>query len=405
MKSATRTMLALAVGIAALAVAADYEKPPVLPAKDIVPASILAGKGYTIDAKVPTDGLLGRYTIRSPAGTFQAHGLEMLAVRVPELAAIQHLKGVSRSKLFLNSARNAAEKPVKAAVNIVTHPKETIQGLPAGLGRFFDRVQSGANRIVEAASSTEPGEDRAGAILKGGGTAARDALGYEQERRALARELKVDPYTTNPVLAKQLDDVAWVSFTGRLGVNAVMSVAVPGSMAITATKFANDLVWDTPRGDLIVRNETALKALEVPEKSARAFMKNAVIPLSVKTDLVQGLEKLDHVEGRLAVVTLASTARSEEQARFLATAVRMLGKAHDLEKVTATGTIVGREKSGALVVPAPVDYVSWTERVARFADRDDLRASERTISLTGKMSPRARSEFEKRGWQVKEEAR
>ena len=402
--TAPRTMLALVLGLAAIAVAADYEKPPVLPAKDIVPATILAGKGYTIDAKVPTDGLLGRYTIRSPAGTFQAHGLEMLAVRVPELAAIQHLKGVSRSKLFLNSARNAAEKPVKAAVNIVTHPKETIQGLPAGLGRFFDRVQSGANRIVEAASSPEPGEDRAGAIIKGGGTAARDALGYEQERRALARELKVDPYTTNPVLAKQLDDVAWVSFTGRLGVNAVMSVAVPGSMAITATKFANDLVWDTPRGDLIVRNEAALKLLGVPEKSARAFMKNAAIPLSVKTDLVQGLEKLEHVHGRAAVVTLAATARSEEQARFLVTAVHMLGKAHDLEEVTATGTIVGREKGGGLVVPAPVDYVSWTERVARFADRDDLEAAQRTIWLTGKMSPRARSEFEKRGWQVKEEA-
>jgi len=402
--SRTRAVFALVLALAAIAVAADYEKPPVLPAKDIVPATILAGKGYTIDAKVPTDGLLGRYTIRSAAGTFQAHGLEMLAVRVPELAAIQHLKGVSRSKLFLTSARNAAEKPVKAAVNIVTHPKETIQGLPAGLGRFFDRVQSGANRIAEAASSTEPGEDRAGAILMGGGTAARDALGYEQERRALARELKVDPYTTNPVLAKQLDDVAWVSFTGRLGVNTIMSVAVPGSMAITATKFANDLVWDTPRGDLIVRNETVLKELEVPEKSARAFMKNAAIPLSVKTDLVQGIEKLEHVKGRAAVVTLASTARSEEQARFLATAVDMLGKAHDLEEVTATGTIVGREKGGGLVVPAPVDYVSWTERVARFADRDDLKAAQRTIWLTGKMSPRARSEFEQRGWQVKEEA-
>jgi hypothetical protein len=405
MTTGTRTLLALVVGLAAIAVAADYEKPPVLPAKDIVPAAILAGKGYTIDAKVPTDGLLGRYTIRSAAGTFQAHGLEMLAVRVSELPAIVHLKGVSRSKLFLSSARGAAEKPVKAAVNIVTHPKETIQGLPAGIGRFFDRVQSGANRMVEAASSTEPGEDRVGAILKGGGTAARDALGYEQERRALAKELKVDPYTTNPVLAKQLDDVAWVSFTGRLGVNAVMSVAVPGSIAITATKFANDLVWDTPRGDLIVRNETALRDLGVPEKSARAFMKNAAIPLSVKTDLVQGLEKLRHVKGRAAVVTLASTARSEEQARFLATAVRMLGKARRLEEMTATGTIVGREKGGALVVPAPVDYVSWTERVARFADRDDLKSSERSIWLTGKMSLRARSEFEKRGWQVKEEAR
>jgi len=55
-------------------------------------------------------------------------------------------------------------------------------------------------------------------------------------------------------------------------------------------------------------------------------------------------------------------------------------------------------------VPAPVDYVSWTERVARFANRDDLKAAERSIWLTGKMSPRARREFEALGWKVNEQA-
>src|SRR5262245_60017541 len=404
MSKTLRTMLAL--GFAAIAVAAvDYEKPPTLPAKDIVPAAILAGKGYTIDSKVPTDGLLGRYTIRSAVGTFPAHGLEMLSVRVSELPAIVHLKGVSRSKVFLNAARNAAQKPVQVAVNMVTHPKETVQGLPAGIGRFFDRVQSGANQLVEAASGSSSDEDRAGAILEGGGTAARDALGYEQERRTLAKELKVDPYTSNPVLAKALDDVAWVSFTGRLGTNVVMSAVVPGSIVISAARFTNDLVWDTPRGDLIVHNQTALKDFEVPEKTARAFMANAAIPLSVKTDLVQALEKLGDVKGRTAVITLAATARSEEQARFLVAAVRMLGKERALEEVTATGTLVCRERGGGIVVPAPVDYVSWTERVARFANRADLKAVERSIVLTGKMSPRARKEFEALGWKVREDVR
>jgi hypothetical protein len=184
-----------------------------------------------------------------------------------------------------------------------------------------------------------------------------------------------------------------------------MSVVVPGSIVISATSFTNDLVWDTPRGDLIVRNETALRGLGVPEAQARAFMKNEAIPLSVKTDLVQNLEKLSDVKGRAAVIKLAATTRSEEQARFLATAVRMLGKRRGLAEVTATGTVVGREQGGAIVVPAPVDYVSWTERVARFANRGDLKAPQRTILLTGKMSPRARQEFEALGWKVEEEAR
>lgn len=389
------------LALAALAAAAGFETPPVLSAKDIVPGPILAGKGYTIDPKVPTDGLLGRYTIRSSVGTFPAQGLEMLEVRVSELPAIQHLKGVSRSRVFLDSLGRAAKRPVKAAVNMVTHPTQTLQGIPAGVGRFFDRVGSGAQRIARAASDAGSNQDRAGVVLKGSGSAARDALGYEQERRNLAKQLKVDPYTTNPVLAKQLDDVAWVSFSGRLGVNAVMAVVVPVSIAITATSFTNDLVWDTPRGDLIVHNERALTSLGVPDGTARAFMSNAAIPLSVKTDLVQGLERLGDVKGRPAVIELAVTAGSEEQARFLATAIRLLGNGYDLDEVTATGTVVGREKGGGIVVPAPVDYISWTERVARFANRDDLKASARSIRLTGKLSPLARQELGSLGWEVR----
>jgi hypothetical protein len=53
-----------------------------------------------------------------------------------------------------------------------------------------------------------------------------------------------------------------------------------------------------------------------------------------------------------------------------------------------------------LILPAPVDYVSWTERIASFATSPDLKASQRTVWLSGKMSPRARKEFEALGWAV-----
>jgi len=99
-------------------------------------------------------------------------------------------------------------------------------------------------------------------LLKGAGAVTRDALGYEQERRELAKKLGVDPYTSNPILAKKLDEIAWVSFTAHLGVSAAMSVAVPGSMIITGVRTVDNLVWDTLRGDLIVRIETKLEELD-----------------------------------------------------------------------------------------------------------------------------------------------
>jgi hypothetical protein len=67
----------------------------------------------------------------------------------------------------------------------------------------------------------------------------------------LAKKLHVDPYTTNPILSKQLDEIALLAFRAHVGVTTTMSVFIPGSIAITATRVVSQWVWDTPRADLI----------------------------------------------------------------------------------------------------------------------------------------------------------
>ena len=62
--------------------------------------------------------------------------------------------------------------------------------------------------------------------------------------------------------------------------------------------------------------------------------------------------------------------------------------------IAAPGPVLGRDRDGTLVAPAPVDYVSWTERIAGFAGSEDLKAAQWTVLLTRKMSPRAKKEFE-----------
>jgi hypothetical protein len=49
-----------------------------------------------------------------------------------------------------------------------------------------------------------------------------------------------------------------------------------------------------------------------------------------------------------------------------------------------------------------VDYVAWTERAGRFAQRDDLKAPTRIAWLSGRTSPRAQKEFTARGWRIDE---
>src|SRR5216684_3042532 len=404
-------LLLVPVRTAVAQTAAQFETPPTLRAQELAPATLLKGNGFHVDEEVPTDGLTAHFTLRSDVGTFKADGLEMLRIRVAEIPAIVELTQTSKTKVFAQALAANAAAPVAAAGQMVMHPVDTVKGLPAGVGRFFGRVGLGAQRIKEAA--TEPEEssagEKAGQVATRALQTTRDVLGYEQERRGLAKKLHVDPYTTNPILAKQLDDFALVAFRAHVGVTTAMSVFISGSMAITATRVVSAWVYDTPRADLIVQNQKKLKEMGVPDESIAAFMRNAAFPLSVQTAFVENLSHLSDVPGSVDVVKLANTAESEDQARFLADIVSMLAHYHQthtpITKITATGTVIGWDRNGAIVVEAPVDYVSWTPRIAHFAHRPDLAAPTRSAWLSGQMSPLAKKNFQALGWIIHEKTK
>ena len=54
-------------------------------------------------------------------------------------------------------------------------------------------------------------------------------------------------------------------------------------------------------------------------------------------------------------------------------------KKKPITALAAPGPLVGQDRDGMLLLPAPVDYVSWTERVASFAEietRESLHGSD-----------------------------
>jgi hypothetical protein len=389
----------------------NFETPPILRAQDLAPASLLSGNGFRVDDNVPTDGLTANYTIHTDLGMLQAHGLEMLSIRVSEVPAMVELQNTSKTKVFAHSVAKNAARPVAAAGQMILNPVDTVKGIPGGVSRFFGRVGHGAQKIKEAA--TEPAEAPAGErtvqAAKRTGQATRDVFGYEQERRELAKRLQVDPYTSNPILSKQLDDFALTAFRAHVGVTTTIGVLVPGSMVITATRIVSTMVWDTPKADLIVMNRKKLEELSVPPQTIKMFMNNQAFPLSVQTAFVESLTRLGSVPGVLGAATVASTVESEDQARFLTNAAEMLAKYHQtqtpLTRIITQRTIVGRDRTGAIIVPAEVDYVVWTPRMASFANRTDLSAQKRIIFLSGRMSPSAEKNFESLGWTINENSR
>jgi hypothetical protein len=402
----TATMMLMGGATAHAQAPAGYETEPVLNAKDLAAPELLKGPHFTVDPKVPVKGFLERFTIRSPYGTFDAHGLHMLAIRVNEVEAIGKLDDLSKTREFAEAAGKAIARPVTSTVNMLVHPVDTITGFPDGVARLFDRIKLGSERVYQAATAPgASGGERTTEAAKRVGSATLSALGWEKERRDLAKSLGVDPYTTNPVLSEKLTDAAWVAFSGRFLIQTATSILVPYSMAMSAVTITNSTVYDTPPADLVNNATVIFGETGASEAQVQALVQNPQYSLSVLTALAMGIQRLQGVPGRDAVVIFAAAAKTQDETRFVAGAVNMLARYSEavapITQVVAPGPILGRTQAGALVVPMPVDYIAWTNRVGRFPQREDIKgAPEHVGFISGRLSSLAQKNFTDLGWRM-----
>jgi hypothetical protein len=411
-------VLLVAAGGGTVGAQGSFERPAVLRARDLAPPELLRGPRFEVEDQVPTDGLLARFAIKSDFGPFEAQGPGMLAVRVGEIRALDTLSQVEKSDVFKKALAESTKRTGRSLQQAVTHPVETVKGLPAGVGRFFERVGQGIKTgvqktedYVNGAQDANPGEGPDGAEVaaaagRGAANVGESLIGYDDARRRVAKPLGVDPYTTNPVLSKKLDEVAWAAWSGEFGLDRAIGL-VPGGRAVTVTRsWVSDLVWDMSPGDLRVRLEKQLQGLAVPQDAIDRFMRQKSFTLTIQAALVEALAALGSGPGRVEVITWALTAESEPQARFMAGAVGILANYHrtaaPIRELRVAGTLIGRTQAGGLVVAAPVDYVSWTERTAAFADWPELAGADRQVWVSGRLSPRARQEATARGWTIRE---
>jgi hypothetical protein len=381
------------------------EPMPTLDAATMAPAGLLNGAGYTVDAGAPVVGYMGQFTLRAQAGTFSADGTEMLAIRVGELAAIAQLSQLSQTGVFADALAASAMRTGKAIGQAVMNPRETIAGIPAGAGRFFQSAATTISRATESKGGSDASQ-RAST-----GDTAADLLGVNKAKRRIAKQVGADPYTTNPVLAKQLDDLARAAFAGGVSLDVALAVSTAGvATAISTTATVSNLVWDRSPEDIRTINEKKLAAMGVGAATIRAFVTNRWFTPTLSVPFVEQLAQLPAAKGRAAVVALASTVASEDEARFMLNAVSMAGQiSTERDPVIALDLagriLVVRTRDGRMEVPAPVDYVVWTEPVKAFAERKNLKGAQRNILVTGVASARAREGLQATGWAVQEHSK
>ena len=414
MKRTTVLLAFIILSLTSYSLAADYEIPPILEAKDFLPGDLLKGEHHEVEPQVTNDGYMNQYTIVSDFGTFSAGSTAMARRRIHEVGGIKKLKDVSQTEAFADALAASATKTLKSAGQIVADPVGTVKGLPGGVGRMFKRMALKGEQVVD-----KTGEIVAKEGEGGGGEekvdkavdAGKDLVGVNKAKRGLAKRAGVDPYSTNKVLQEELDRLAWAAFGGGFALDQATS-GIPLQGEITQL---SGVVWDSNPADLEVAGREKLAQMGVPEEEIDAFYKAPFLTTTSRTTIVTLLDKMKGVEGLPVVVRLSSKLQGDEEAGFFVASCVLLLKYHEtqgpLKKILA-GSVMpwGTTGDGTLVLAFALDYLVWTKDIAAAATRidggvrSDTSAGKVELWVGGVLSSRAKDEIAALGWAVHEKA-
>ena len=388
------------------AAASDFEELPELKASEILKPEILKGPHHTVREPVPTSAGMNQFVIDSDFGVFDADGNEMLLRRVKEVYAIDQLKGVSRTDQFKQSLVTAARGPYNAAKNVVRDPGGAVSGAATGIMKFMGRAGQTVKHVAK------------GEAEKTSGNTGQDVIGYTKAKRKIAISMGIDPYSTNRVLQKELDGVAWASWAGGFTFSAAtFPISGPAGAALTATGVSGaigDLLTEKSPAELKAVNRSTLRAMGASANDTERFLENTAFSPTEQTKFVLNLKKLNGVANRGGFVRAAAEKSSNESdAVFCVETSALMGQLHTGEHPLARIAMLGNfpvciAKDGTVIVALQWDYAAWTAAAAPFVGEVQKLANESgqnkhvLVAISGEMSPRLQQELQSRGISVQD---
>jgi hypothetical protein len=387
--------------------ASDFEELPELKASEILKPEFQKGQYHTVREPVPTSSGTNEFVIDSDFGVFDADGNEMLVRRVKEVYAIARLKEVSRSDQFKDSLTTAAKGTYNAAKKVVQDPANAISNVPKGVMKFMGRAQQSLKNIGKKKDSGA----REGSKLE-------QTIGFSNAKRKIAVGMGIDPYSTNTVLQKELDGVAWASWAGGFAFSAgTFPISGPVGVGLTVTSVSDSLdklVNEKPPEDLRQINRSGLRSVGASEQDTNRFLNNTAFTPTHQTAFVLDLKSLDGVANRGAFVhSAAEKSSNESDALFCVQTAALMGQLHTGDHPLARIAMlenfpVSIAKDGTVIVALQWDYAAWTAGASAFIDKVQKLANEPgqnkhvLVALSGQMSPRLQQELQRHGITVQD---
>jgi hypothetical protein len=135
----------------------------------------------------------------------------------------------------------------------------------------------------------------------------------------------------------------------------------------------------------------------------RQFLRRGGFNDTLRTALAQTYDKLKPESGCNELVELAATTRGEVEARYLTDALKMIHKRVEPGKgklLVVDAALVWQTDEGKLLLPLPVDYLTWSHDIGDFFDDPVFKTTDRAVLIGGDASPLAMRKLTERGWNI-----
>lgn len=383
----------------AAAVAEDapaYEAPPQAVAGDVLPATLMKGPHHSVRPKIGQDRLQHTYEIETDFGVYAVTSRRLVEIRAHEAEVLSRVTKMEGGSEFVRSLGKSLAAIPTGAVELVLDPADGFKKIGRGLSKTGLRVR---DLFTGGRTSNYEGST--------GGNAF-----YGDEQRAMAAQLGLDVYSTNPQVRTFLREIGSARAAGSLGVDlASLALPVVGFAAVTTAKWQADvtrLLRDKTPLELYRHNARTLTELGIPRNTWEPFLRNPHLSPRHKTTITRSLTEMATVPGLAAVLAAATQTRDEvgalyheQQAILLSHVHREGGGLTSLRNVRHV--VLGRQPVGREVLFLPVDHVYWMEPFARLAEAlrpaPGVRFPTR-VHVRGRVTQRARAELEARRFEL-----
>lgn len=331
-----------------------YETPGSRSASTFIPADIIKGTHYEVQDKVVAYEYMDHFEVNSDYGEFSVTGDGALYKLLFEIGAIAELRKIKDTDVYLDAVKEAGKSPYKFAQNMITHPVDTVTGVPKGVGRLFSNIKTGISR------KSDPSED----------DTAKELLKVSGCKRQYAAKLNVDVYSSNTELQKELNSIGWACATGGLTLSVltfpISNPALSVVKGVNTAQNVSDVIADTPPPRLRYLANEKLLEMGISEELAAQFLDHPSYTPRHDAIIVGSLYKLGDAGGRDKFIEYALSSEDEVESNFfmdMAQIMRMYNEnVSPIKNITVKEPFVLAEtENGTVILPFPMDYGVWTE--------------------------------------------